>query len=161
VLLAGKGFIRPGNGLIQIDYFLVFQKFSKVLIGHSGLFSSEAFSVFSFQSCLSHFCNLHFGNSQSDVLLVFHGKHNAPDPQVPLALLHIAASLKQEGFTVRLLDMRLEDYHQFQVGNPVFVGISCMSGLQIKYALEFARYVRIAKSFLPTCLGRSSPNIVA
>jgi anaerobic magnesium-protoporphyrin IX monomethyl ester cyclase len=96
----------------------------------------------SFQLCVSHFCNLNFGDNQRDILLVFPGKFKAPDPQVPLALLHIAASLKQEGFIVRILDMRLEDYRHVQVGNPVFVGISCMSGLQIKYALEFARFVR-------------------
>ena len=95
------------------------------------------------QTCISHFCNVYFGNERRDVLLVFPGKLKAPDPQVPLSLLHIAASLKQEGFTVRILDMRLENYHQFQVGNPIFVGISCMSGLQIKYALEFARHVRM------------------
>ncbi len=76
-------------------------------------------------------------------MLVFPGKFKAPDPQVPLSLLYLAASLQEEGFTVRILDMRLEDYRHFEVGNPVFVGISCMSGLQIKYALDFARYVRI------------------
>lgn len=95
--------------------------------------------MYSSQSCLSHFCNIYSGNNQRDVLLVFPGKFKAPDPQVPLALLYIAASLKQEGFSVRILDISLEDYRQYQVGNPVFVGISCTSGLQINYALEFAR----------------------
>ena len=58
---------------------------------------------------------MYFGNNRKDVLLVFPGKLKAPDPQVPLSLLHIAASLEQEGFSVRILDMRLEDYHHFQV----------------------------------------------
>jgi anaerobic magnesium-protoporphyrin IX monomethyl ester cyclase len=101
-----------------------------------------------FQSGIARSRNLHSGG-QKDVLLVFPGKFKAPDPQVPLALLHIAASLKQDGFNVRILDMRLEDYRQIKVGNPVFVGISCMSGLQIKYALEFASYVRAHN---PSCL---------
>jgi anaerobic magnesium-protoporphyrin IX monomethyl ester cyclase len=109
----------------------------------------EAFLLYSPQSCTSHFCNLYSEVNQKDIVLVFPGKFKAPDPQVPLALLHIASSLKQEGFAVRILDMRLEDYHHFQIGNPVFVGISCMSGLQIKYALEFARYVRMHN---PSCL---------
>jgi anaerobic magnesium-protoporphyrin IX monomethyl ester cyclase len=104
--------------------------------------------LFSSQSCVPRFCQIYSGNNQKDVLLVFPGKFKAPDPQVPLALLHIAASLKQEGFSVRILDMRIEDFHHFQVGNPVFVGISCMSGLQIKYALEFAQYVRLQN---PSC----------
>ena len=104
------------------------------------------------QSCTSHFCNLYSGRNQKDIVLVFPGKLKAPDPQVPLSLLHIASSLKQEGFTVRILDMRLEDYQHFQVGNPVFVGISCMSGLQIKYALRIyaAMYeckIHLARSF--------------
>ena len=82
----------------------------------------------------------------------------APDPQVPLAILHIAASLQQEGFNVRILDMRLKDYRHFKVGNPLFVGISCMSGLQIKYALEFAKQVRTAESISSACLGRCSSD---
>jgi hypothetical protein len=60
-----------------------------------------------------------------DVLLVFPGKFHASDPQVPLALLYLAVSLREEGFSVRILDMRLEDYRSFDVGDPFFVGISC------------------------------------
>ena len=93
-------------------------------------------------------------------MLVFPGKFKSPDPQVPLALLHIAASLKQDGFSVRILDMRLEDYRQVQVGNPVFVGISCMSGLQIKYALEFARYVRTQNPACPLVWGGVHPTLL-
>ena len=116
--------------------------------------------MYSSQSCVSHFCNLYSGNNQKDILLVFPGKFKAPDPQVPLALLHIAASLKQEGFSVRILDMRLEDYHHVQIGNPVFVGISCMSGLQIKYALEFARYVRMQNPSCPLVWGGVHPTLL-
>jgi radical SAM superfamily enzyme YgiQ (UPF0313 family) len=93
-------------------------------------------------------------------VLVFPGKFKAPDPQVPLALLHIAALLKQESFSVRILDMRLEDYRNFQVGNPVFVGISCMSGLQIKYALEFARHVRMQNPSCPIVWGGVHPTLL-
>ena len=99
--------------------------------------------MLSSQTCLSHYCNIYSGNNRKDVLLVFPGKFKAPNPQVPLSLLYLASSLQEEGFAVRILDMRLEDYHHFEVGNPVFIGISCMSGLQIKYALDFARYARI------------------
>jgi len=80
--------------------------------------------------------------NRQEVLLVYPGKYRAADPQVPLALLYLAASLQQEGFKVRLLDMRLTDYRQYEVGHPLFVGMSCMSGMQIKYALEFAGFVR-------------------
>jgi len=112
-----------------------------------------------FQSCISSSCDLHSGG-QKDVLLVFPGKFKAPDPQVPLALLHIAASLRQDGFNVRILDMRLEDYRQINVGNPVFVGISCMSGLQIKYALEFAKFVRAQNPSCPLVWGGVHPTLL-
>ena len=93
-------------------------------------------------------------------MLVFPGKYKAYGPQVPLPLLYIASSLKQEGFSVRILDMRLEDYHHVHVGNPVFVGISCMSGLQIKYALEFAQFMRIQNPSCPIVWGGVHPTLL-
>ena len=93
-------------------------------------------------------------------MLVFPGKYKASNPQVPLPLLYIAASLKQEGFSIRILDMRLEDYNHVQVGNPVFVGISCMSGLQIKYALEFARFLRMQNPSCPIVWGGVHPTLL-
>ncbi len=97
---------------------------------------------------------------KKEVLLVFPGKFKAPDPQVPLALLYIAASLRQEGFCVRVLDMRLEDYRSFNVGDPLFVGISCMSGLQIKYALELAHYVKTQNPSCPLVWGGVHPTLL-
>ena len=99
-------------------------------------------------------------NDSKEVLLAFPGKFKAPDPQVPLSLLHIAAMLKQEGFTVRILDMRLEDYRHYHLGNPVFVGISCMSGMQIRYALEFARYVKKQNLSCPIVWGGVHPTLL-
>ncbi len=56
--------------------------------------------------------------------------------------------------------MRLEDYRHFKIGNPVFVGISCMSGLQIKYALEFARFVRMQNPSCPIVWGGVHPTLL-
>lgn len=94
------------------------------------------------------------------MLLVFPGKYRAPDPQVPLALLHVASSLQQEGFNVRILDMRLQEYQHFDVGNPLFVGISAMSGLQIKYALMFAKHVRAHDPSVPLVWGGVHPTLL-
>ncbi|MGA3058845.1 MAG: radical SAM protein [Candidatus Bathyarchaeia archaeon] len=93
-------------------------------------------------------------------MLVFPGKFKAPDPQVPLSLLYLGASLQEENFNVRILDMRLEDYRHFKIGNPVFVGISCMSGLQIKYALEFASSVRMQNPSCPIVWGGVHPTLL-
>ncbi len=56
--------------------------------------------------------------------------------------------------------MRLEDYRQHRVGNPLFVGISCMSGQQIKYALEFARAVRLQNPAVPLVWGGVHPTLL-
>lgn len=97
---------------------------------------------------------------EKEVLLVFPGKYKTPDPQVPLAILHIAASLRQEGYFVRILDMRIEDYRRFSLGYPAFVGISCMSGMQIRYALEFARHVRAQLPEVPLVWGGVHPTLL-
>ena len=116
--------------------------------------------MFCQQTWLSGLFNLSQSANGQEVVLVFPGKNGAPDPQVPLALLHIAASLRQEGFKVRILDMRLEDYRNFKIGTPIFVGISCMSGLQIKYALEFARRLRMQNPHCPIVWGGVHPTLL-
>ncbi len=112
-------------------------------------------------SVLSNGSSLFKHNPDSkEALLVFPGKYRAPDPQVPLALLHIASSLQQQEFKVRILDMRTENYTNFEIGNPVFVGISCMSGLQIRYGLEFARKTRTENPLVPIVWGGVHPTLL-
>jgi anaerobic magnesium-protoporphyrin IX monomethyl ester cyclase len=79
-----------------------------------------------------------------DVLLVFPGRFKAPDPQVPLQLLHVAGALQRAGYRPRILDLRLHDHRRLSLGDPVFVGITAMSGPQIRYGVEFAHHVRAA-----------------
>lgn len=95
-----------------------------------------------------------------EVLLVFPGKYRAPNPQVPLGILHIAYPLVNEGYEVRILDMRIDDYHTFKLGNPVFVGISSMSGLQIRFGLEFAEKVRAELPSCPIVWGGVHPSLL-
>ncbi|HEY5387686.1 MAG TPA: cobalamin-dependent protein, partial [Thermoleophilia bacterium] len=95
-----------------------------------------------------------------DVLLVFPGKHKAPDPQVPLQLLHVAGALQRAGHRVRIVDMRHADYHSVSLGDPLFVGITAMSGPQIRYGLEFARRVRAERPRVPIVWGGVHPTLL-
>ena len=99
-------------------------------------------------------------NLKSEVLLVFPGKYRAPEPQVPLPLLYIASSLRCAGYKVRLFDMRIENLNAFKIENPVFVGISSMSGPQIRYGLEFAKKVRLEKPNCPIVWGGVHPSLL-
>lgn len=96
----------------------------------------------------------------SDVLLAFPGKYGVADPQVPLSLLYLASPLQREGYSVRLFDMRLDDYRKLKIGNPVFVGISTMSGLQIRHGLDFARKVRETDPSIPIVWGGVHPTLL-
>ena len=97
---------------------------------------------------------------RDEVLLVFPGRFRAPDPQVPLQLLHVASALQRAGVRVRLFDMRLADYHRLALGTPLFVGLTCMSGPQIRYGLEFARWVRSVAPDVPLVWGGVHPTLL-
>lgn len=100
------------------------------------------------------------GRSQDgDVLLVFPGRHRAPDPQVPLQLLHVAAALRAAGRRVSILDLRLHDQRSVRVGRPALVGITAMSGPQIRYGLEFATRVRAQSPGTPIVWGGVHPTL--
>jgi radical SAM superfamily enzyme YgiQ (UPF0313 family) len=98
--------------------------------------------------------------SRKEVLLVFPGRYKAPDPQVPLQLLHVAGALRRAGYDVRISDLRLHDYRSLAVGDPVFVGLTCMSGPQIRYGLELARKVRAESPRLPIVWGGVHPTLL-
>ena len=100
------------------------------------------------------------GSRRNDVLLVFPGRYKAPDPQVPLQLLHVAGALQRAGYRVRIVDMRLQDHRTYPIGDPVFVGITCMSGPQIRYGLEFARRVRAERPGCPIVWGGVHPTLL-
>jgi radical SAM superfamily enzyme YgiQ (UPF0313 family) len=95
-----------------------------------------------------------------NVLLVFPGRFKAPDPQVPLQLLHVASALQMAGFTPRIVDLRLHDYRFVDLGDPLFVGITCMSGPQIRYGLAFARRVRAERPGCPIVWGGVHPTLL-
>ena len=95
-----------------------------------------------------------------EVLLVFPGRRGAPDPQVPLQLLHVAAALRKAGYRPRLADLRLGDYRRLPLGDPVFVGITAMSGPQIRYGLQFAGRVRAERPHTPIAWGGVHPTLL-
>jgi radical SAM superfamily enzyme YgiQ (UPF0313 family) len=103
-------------------------------------------------------CSKLFGDGEA--LLVFPGKYKSLNPQVPLSLLCLAAALQEEGYKPRILDMRVGNWADREVGNLLFVGITSMSGLQIRYGLEFARKVRAENASIPIVWGGVHPTLL-
>ncbi len=84
----------------------------------------------------------------------------------PHSLLAIAAPLRQEGYKVRIIDQRIDGHWRSSLaialeGNPLCVGITCMVGTQIAFALDAAGLVREkAKGPVPIVWGGPHPSTV-
>ncbi|MBN1933428.1 MAG: hypothetical protein JW934_02120, partial [Anaerolineae bacterium] len=60
--------------------------------------------------------------------------------RLPLAALYIGSLLQTHGFTVQVIDQRVDDRWQETLRHalgqrPLWVGISAMTGMQIKWGL--------------------------
>jgi len=77
--------------------------------------------------------------------------------RLPLSLLHVAAVLIKEGFDVTFIDQRVDDDWEKKLlaalaENPLFVGVSSMTGTQIHHALKISELVK-KNSTAPTIWG--------
>ncbi len=76
----------------------------------------------------------------------------------PLSVLYLASNLRD--FSVKIFDQRVDKPEKFDLllnENPICVGISTMTGIQIKYALELAEKTK--KKNIPTVFGGVHPTI--
>src|SRR3989344_482500 len=87
---------------------------------------------------------------KKDVLLVFtkEGIYNSVmGAMVPLPLLLVSGPLVQRGYNVRIIDQRIDpDWEGTLVrelkNEPLCVGLSTMTGLQIANCLDIAKFVK-------------------
>ncbi len=108
-------------------------------------------------------------NKDVDVILIYPktgidlGATVAP----PHALLTIAAPLHKKGYKVKIIDQRTDvawdrQLIEFLEKNPICVGISCMTGTQIYFALEAAKVVRkFTNGKVPIVWGGPHPSILS
>jgi len=83
----------------------------------------------------------------------------------PFSVMFAAAGLIRDGYKVKIIDQRV--HHRWRdmltvqlQERPDFVGISTMTGPQIKFALEIAKFVRNNKSGIPIVWGGIHPTIM-
>lgn len=80
----------------------------------------------------------------SDVVLFFPGSTfigSIGNMYPPLSLLPIANVLREEGYDAEIIDTRLEDYRKAKLDDALYVGISSITGRQIRQGLEISRWV--------------------
>jgi len=95
-----------------------------------------------------------------DVILAFPGKYGAPNPEIPLVLPYLGGALDKSEYKPKLLDMSVEKYDGVDLNNVICVGISCLTGHQILYGLEFARYIRERDPDVPIVWGGVHPSML-
>jgi len=85
----------------------------------------------------------------ADIILVHpnSGVWQRMNLRLPLSLMHIAGPLEQAGFSVKIVDQRVEKRWRDILKNelkekPLFIGITSMTGTQIKHALEVSWFVK-------------------
>jgi anaerobic magnesium-protoporphyrin IX monomethyl ester cyclase len=104
--------------------------------------------------------NLPENKTSKEILLVYPGKYRAADPQIPLPLLYIAGPLIRAGYKTSISDMRIDNFKHLKIGEPLFVGISSMSGPQIEFGLKFAKKVRNVNPSIPIVWGGVHPTLL-
>jgi anaerobic magnesium-protoporphyrin IX monomethyl ester cyclase len=84
----------------------------------------------------------------------------------PLSLLYVAGPLVEKGITVRLIDQRTDPAWEqtlateLSKGEVTCVGISTMTGYQIKAGLKVAHLVRVLAPSLPIVWGGVHPTLL-
>jgi radical SAM superfamily enzyme YgiQ (UPF0313 family) len=78
----------------------------------------------------------------------------------PLSLIPIGNVLRGEGYKAKIIDARLEDYRKTKLDDALYVGISSITGRQIKKGLEIARWVKGERPDLPVVWGGVHPSLL-
>jgi radical SAM superfamily enzyme YgiQ (UPF0313 family) len=83
--------------------------------------------------------------------------------RVPLSLLSLAAPLLENGYEVEIIDSRIRSDFKSAVLNKLddalCVGISMLTGDQIRYGLEMAQIVKESRNDVPVVVGGWHPSI--
>ncbi len=86
------------------------------------------------------------------------------DVSIPHGPLHLASTLVEKGYSVKIIDEVVEDDAEGELRkalqeNPICVGISTVAGVQIKNGLRFAKIVKDS-SDTPVVWGGAHPTIL-
>jgi len=93
------------------------------------------------------------------VLLVYPDLH-AVAPSFPHSLLPLAAVLEEKEIEVEIFDGQIENYRNISNKDFDIVGISSLTGYQIKSGLEIARFIREHDRSIPIIWGGVHPSIL-
>jgi anaerobic magnesium-protoporphyrin IX monomethyl ester cyclase len=99
------------------------------------------------------------------VLLVYPKIGIDPRNYIPYSLLYTASPLVRDGFKVKIIDQRILGNNTFEVikkslKSAICVGISSMSGPQIKNGLEISNFIKTQNPKIPIVWGGVHPSVL-
>jgi anaerobic magnesium-protoporphyrin IX monomethyl ester cyclase len=103
------------------------------------------------------------------VILIYPALSRENDPTallMPLSLVYVAYPLRQNGYSVRIIDQRVtpdwgsELARELAKGETICVGVSAMTGLQIEGGILAAKIVREYSPDLPLVWGGVHPSLL-
>lgn len=89
---------------------------------------------------------------KSKVLLIYPGP-KVKFPRLPMPCLVLAAYLRRRDLDVEILDTRIDAVEGKKWADYLCIGISSMSGLQLKYAIQTARIIKSHAPSVPLIWG--------
>ena len=95
-------------------------------------------------------------NKKNKVILIRAGNNGG---RIPHALLSLAANLNDETLILDNVTPELVRLHRDEIEDAICVGISTMTGPQIKYSLEVAQAIRSINPHIPLVWGGWHPSL--
>ena len=92
-----------------------------------------------------------------DILLIYPGER-VKKPRLPMSVLTLATYLTRHGHSCTIADERIEDVSDEDIRRSAVIGMSTMSGAQLKSAIATSRRVRRVNPRAPIVWGGAHPS---
>lgn len=93
----------------------------------------------------------------ADILLIYPGVR-VPKPRLPMAVLALASHGVPQGYKCKIVDERTSDLDDEDIKQAEIIGISSMSGMQLKSAIRTAGRIKKLRPEVPLVWGGAHPS---
>ena len=103
-------------------------------------------------------------NNSTDILLIYpRPSDTSPEKAPALSIFYPGAYLEEQGLNVEYVDLRFDSMGYMWgkiVNSPLVIGISTMTGTQLKEAIQIARAIKDNSPRLPIVFGGIHPSLL-
>lgn len=92
-----------------------------------------------------------------DIFLVYPGQRMAK-PRLPMSVLALASYCREHGYRCKIVDERVEFLDENDIASASVIGISTMSGMQLRSAIATARRIKRKNPSVPLVWGGAHPS---